>query len=122
MHTTDLIDALCEEHDVTMHPRTLQNVLSSMGYRYGKTNVIGKMNDAWYVARIRTFLIQYSKALIDQQEGRCIVVYTDESYVNINHAGSSTWYSSLSSEKDDVVRPSGKGKRLVLLHAFTKDG
>jgi transposase len=38
--STHLIDALREEHDVTMHPRTLQNVLSSMGYRYGKTNVI----------------------------------------------------------------------------------
>ena len=25
-------------------------------------------------------------------------------------------------EKNDVVRPSGKGKRLVLVHAFTKDG
>jgi transposase len=120
--TTTLVDAILKEHDITMHPRTLRNVLASMGYLYGKANVIGKMNDAWYVARIRTFLIQYSKALIDQQEGRCIIVYTDESYVNANHARKSTWYSPLSSEKNDVVRPSGKGKRLVLLHAFTKDG
>jgi transposase len=120
--TTTLIDAIFKEHHVTLHQRTLRNVLSSMGYRYGKANVIGKMNDAWYVARIRTFLIQYSKALIDQQEGRCVIVYTDESYVNTNHARKSTWYTTLSSESNDVVRPSGKGKRLVLLHAFTKDG
>ena len=54
-----------------------------MGYCYGKGNVIGKMNDEWYVARIRIFLIQYSKA-IEQQQGRCVIVYTDESYVNVN--------------------------------------
>ena len=41
--TTVLIDALRKEHDVIMHPRTLRNVLSSMGYCYGKANVIGRM-------------------------------------------------------------------------------
>ena len=57
-----------------------------MGYRYGKTNVIGKMNDVWYTARIRTYLIQYSEALKEEEVGRCVIVYTDESYVNANHA------------------------------------
>jgi hypothetical protein len=120
--TTELISAILEVHDITIHPRTLQNVLGSMGYRYGKANVIGKMNDAWYVSRIRTFLIQYSQALKEQEEGRCVIVYTDESYVNTNHARMQTWYSDIATEKNDVVRPSGKGKRLVLLHAFTRDG
>ena len=120
--TTELISAILEVHDITIHPRTLQNVLGSMGYRYGKANVIGKMNDAWYVSRIRAFLIQYSQALKEQAEGRCVIVYTDESYVNTNHARKQTWYSDIATEKNDVVRPSGKGKRLVLLHAFTRDG
>jgi hypothetical protein len=120
--TTDLIDALRVEHDVTMHPRTLHNVLSSMGYCYGKANVIGKMNDVWYAARIRTFLIQYSQALKEEQAGQCIIVYTDESYVNANHARKMTWYSPTATKKNEVVRPTGRGKRLVLLHAFTKDG
>ena len=47
---------------------------------------------------------------------------TDESYVNTHHAPSTTWYQPGLPEKNDVVRPSGKGKRLVLVHAFTKDG
>ena len=33
-----------------------------------------------------------------------------------------TWYHPEAPEKNDVVRPSGKGKRLVLLHAVTQDG
>jgi len=120
--TTELIDAIHEVHDIAILPRTLRNVLASMGYRYGKGNVIGKMNDAWYMSRIRTFLIQYSQALKEEQEGRCVIVYTDESYVNINHARKQTWYSDIATEKSDVVRPSGRGRRLVLLHAFTQDG
>ena len=67
-------------------------------------------------------MIQYSEALKEEEAGRCIIVYTDESYVNVNHAHKTTWYSRLATEKNEVVRPTGKGKRLVLLHAFTKDG
>ena len=33
-----------------------------------------------------------------------------------------TWYHPDAPEQNRVVRPSGKGKRLVLLHAFTQDG
>lgn len=120
--TTELLDYLLTQHSVSMSPSTMRSVLSSMGYRYGKANVIGKMTDAWYVARIRTFLIQYSQVLQAEAKGECVLVYTDESYVNINHARKSTWYSCLATEGNDVVRPSDKGRRLVLLHAFTKDG
>ncbi len=69
-----------------------------MGFRYGKSNVIGKMNDTWYVARIRAFLIQYSAALQAEARGECVLVYTDESFVNVNHSRKSTWYSPLAPE------------------------
>ena len=105
-----------------MHKSTLCRVLYHMGYRYGKAQVIGKMNDAWYVARIRTYLIQYSQVLQAEALGECVIVYTDESYVNVKHASKSTWFDTASPESSAVVRPSGKGKRLVLLHAFTKHG
>jgi hypothetical protein len=120
--STDLLDHLFTQHSLSMHKSTLCHVLASMGFRYGKSNVIGKMNDAWYVARIRAFLIQYSAALQAEARGECVLVYTDESFVNVNHSRKSTWYSPLAPEGNDVVRPSGKGKRLVLLHAFTKHG
>ena len=80
------------------------------------------MNDPSYVARIRVFLVRYSQAVLDQQRGECVIVYTDESYVNTHRAPSTTWYHPGLPEKNDVVRPSGKGKRLVLVHAFTNDG
>ena len=117
-----LQDAVLAEHHTRLSDRVLRSVLSSMGFRYGRGNVIGKMNDPGYVARIRVFLVRYSKAVLEQQRGECVIVYTDESYVNTHHAPSTTWYHPGLPEKNDVVRPSGKGKRLVLVHAFTKDG
>ena len=118
----DIQRCIRKEHALHIPSRTLKDVLASMGYRYGRGNVIGKMNDAWYVARIRTFLIQYGKAVVEQLQGRCVIVYTDESYVNVNHARQFTWYNPGAPERNDVVRPSGRGKRLVLLHAFTEHG
>lgn len=120
--STELQRCILAEQRLSIPDRTLRTVLSSMGYRYGKGNVIGKMNDEWYAGRIRTFLLQYSRAIVEQQQDRCVIVYTDESYVNVNHARQFTWYHPEAPESNDVVRPSGKGKRLVLLHAFTLDG
>ena len=118
----DVQRCILAEHQLHISGRVLRNVLAAMGFRYGRGNIIGKMNDAWYVARIRTFLIQYSKAVVEQLQGRCIIVYMDESYVNTNHARQFTWYHPEAPEKRDVVRPSGVGKRLVLVHAFTQEG
>jgi hypothetical protein len=113
---------ILNEHQLHIPDRTLRSVMASMGYCYGRGNIIGKMNDDWYVTRIRTFLIQYSKAVVEQMQGRCIIVYTDESYVNVNHARKFTWFNPALPERKNVVRPSGVGKRLVLLHACTRDG
>ena len=84
--------------------------------------MIGKMNDDWYVARIRTFLIQYAKALKEEEQQRCVIVYIDESYVDTGHALRCSWYSMDTPEKNNIVRPSGRGKRSVSLHAVTKNG
>jgi hypothetical protein len=120
--TTDLLDLLSTQHGLRLHKSTLCRVLHHMGFRYGKAQVIGKMNDAWYVARIRTFLIAYSEVLRREARGECVVVYSDESFVNVNHASKSTWFNPAATEGNALVRPSGKGKRLVLLHAFSKHG
>jgi hypothetical protein len=118
----DVQRCILAEHQLHISGRVVRNVLSSMGYRYGRGNFIGKMNDGWYIARIRSFLIQYSKAVLEQLQGRCVIVYMDESYVNVNHARKFTWYHPDTPERRDVVRPSGVGKRLVLVHAFTHHG
>ena len=47
-------------------------------------------------------------------------VYLDESYINKNHSNDNTWYF----DEDSVIlgKPTGKGDRLIIINAITKDG
>lgn len=120
--TTMLLSILQASHGFTMHARTLRNVLHSMGFRYGRANDIGKINDPFYLARIRSFFLSYSEALVEEKAGRCVIVYTDETHVHATHNLKFTWYNPEDPQKNDVVHPSGKGPRLIIIHAITKDG
>jgi transposase len=120
--TNDIKQQLLQQHTLSISKQTLRFVLHSIGYCYGRSRFIGTMNDEARKARIRTFIQQYSAALQAQQRGECIIVYADESYINSNHSSSRTWYSPLSSTANEVKRSIGKGKRLILLHAISKDG
>ena len=70
--------------------------------------------------RTRQFLIEYSAALKQQdQDGTHILVYMDESYVHQRHSANYTW----ASPSDPVVHSgSGKGNRLIIVHAISRDG
>ncbi len=47
-------------------------------------------------------------------------VYLDETFINKNHSNGKTWY--LIEDGAWVNKPSGKGPRLIIVHAITKDG
>ena len=69
--------------------------------------------------RIREYLLAYSKALKLEQDGTHVVVYMDESYCHQRHASGYTW--SLPGQ-NRVRTGGGKGLRLIIVHAITKDG
>lgn len=115
----NLIDHLKTTHSITIPARTIQSLLNRLGYKYGKANFIGAMNDVARRKRIRSFLYQYSNAL---QSKDTVIVYTDESYVNANHSSSYTWFAPSSTQSNNVKRPSGRGKRLIILHAISAHG
>ena len=47
-------------------------------------------------------------------------VYLDESYVNKNHSNDNIWY--FGEDGPLVQKPTGKGERLIIMNAITKDG
>jgi len=93
-----------------------------MGYKYGEARAIGQMNDSWRRNRINYFMVEYSAGLVKQTLCTHVIVYTDETYVNLNHSRVETWYKPGDPELGHVVKPSGRGARVVILHAFSKDG
>ena len=98
--------------------RILKRVLHA---QYGTAKLLIKDNfdpdsDASRAFRGK-FCLAYSEALKLQEEGKAIIVSYDETYINTGHAAAMTW--SFAGSKR---RLSGKGKRLIVLHALTKDG
>jgi len=103
--------------------RTLSRALDRWGFEFGKgvrTQHL-KEKDHIIVAR-QCYLRAICSNRSPIKEGETIrpEVYLDESYVNKNHSCDFTWYV----EEDGpwIQKPTGKGERLIIMNAITKDG
>lgn len=100
---------------------TLGRTLQRMGLVYGKSlnKPALRERDEVLIAR-RAYL--RTKLANRELSGGTVrpEVYVDESYVNIHHATERTWY--FAEEGPWVQKPSGKGLRLILVHAMTVTG
>ena len=70
---------------------------------------------------IVAYLRDLGRALKLEREGKAVLVYTDESYVHQNHCPSNSWVS-VGVDGNIVDRGTSKGRRLIILHAITRDG
>ena len=70
---------------------------------------------------IVAYLRDLGRALKLERDGKAVLVYTDESYVHQNHCPSNSWVS-VGVDGNIVDRGTSKGRRLIILHAITRDG
>ena len=103
--------------------RTLSRALDRWGFEFGKgtrTQYL-KEKDHVIVARQR-YLRAIRSNRTSIKEGATIrpEVYLDESYVNKNHSNDFTWY--VGEDGPWIQKPTGKGERLIIMNAITKDG
>ena len=89
-----------------------------LGYVFGKPISQAAAHTPRRINQIRHFLLQYDRVLKEQAAGRAIIVYMDESYCHQNHYRGLCWHK----KNGTVIRPRGKGQRIIILHAVTKDG
>jgi transposase len=101
--------------------RTLSRALERWGFEFGRgirTQHL-KEKDHVVVARQRYLRTIRNNRSLDGGIVRP-EVYIDESYINKNHSCDFTWYV-----KEDgpwIQKPTGKGERLIIMNAITKDG
>lgn len=112
---------LLQQFDIDVPVMTLWRTLQRVGFVYGKSQRRSTLKEQDYViaARRRYLREKRSNRRTDGTLQRA-EVYLDETYLNKNHANDNTWYFG-----DDgawVNKPSGKGPRLIILHAITKAG
>jgi transposase len=113
--------ALAAEIGVVVSKSTIHRWLHALGYQYGKKNLINNQTSSYRHALIRSYIYKYAKALNEQETGKAILVYMDESYIFQHHCTQKLWFSLSSPTKNDV-RGNDRGKRIIIMHAMTKDG
>lgn len=100
--------------------RTLGRTLDRWGFTFGKGTRSQKLKEKDYIVAARQRYLRRKRA---NRKGDTTVrpeVYLDESYVNKNHSNDFVWYFD-----DDgplIQKPTGKGERLIIMNAITKDG
>ena len=114
--------AVLHDHGVSITRHKMYRILKRvLKANYGTARILIKDNfdpdSSESKSKRATFLRAYAQALRLQKAGKAVIVFYDEAYINTGHAAKMTWYLDKSKR-----RLGGKGKRLIVLHALTKDG
>lgn len=100
---------------------TLWRALQRWGFEFGTGIRSAQLKESERIIIMRRQYLRRKLANRDDK-GQIIrpEVYLDESYINKNHSNDNTWYF----EEDDIIigKPTGKGDRLIIVNAITKDG
>jgi transposase len=114
-------DYLLKKHDIEIPMSTLLRSLNRLGFTYGigKRRSTLKERDYVVLARRRYLRRKIANRNFDGSLKQA-EVYLDETYINKNHSNQFTWY--LDEDGPWVNKPSGKGPRLIIVQAITKDG
>ena len=105
-----------------INSRTLGRTLNRWGFEFGKGTRTQHLKETnRIIALRRKYLRKMRKNRIKNSElTKRPEVYLDESYINKNHSNDYTWYSS--EDGPLIQKPTGKGERLIIINAITRDG
>lgn len=100
--------------------RTLGRTLDRWGFTFGKGTRSQHLKEKDQVVAARQRYLRQKRANRQGDEVIRPEVYVDESYVNKNHSNDFIWYCD--EDGPWVQKPTGKGERLIILHAMTRSG
>ncbi len=100
--------------------RTLGRTLDRWGFTFGKGTRSQHLKEKDHVIVARRRYLREKRSNRKKDASIRPEVYLDESYVNKNHSNDYIWYSD--EDGPWVQKPTGKGDRVIILNAITKDG
>jgi hypothetical protein len=112
---------LFQEHKADIPITTLWRTLRRWGFVHGTGKRRSALKERDYVVLARRRYLR-QKIANRNPDGtlKRPEVYLDETFINKNHSNQFTWY--LKEDGPWVNKPSGKGPRMIIVHAITKDG
>ena len=117
---TTLCTELKDQLGLVVSKSTMHRWLHALGYQYGKKHFVNS-DPSYRHTLIRRYIYKYAKALKEQEQGTVIIVYMDKSYISAHHCTAKLWHL-LSDFTKNEVRGDNKGKRIIIMHAMTKEG
>jgi hypothetical protein len=104
---------------------TMHHWIRKLGYEYGEKKLSG-LTASYSAALIRRYIFDYAEALRLEATGEYVLVWMDESYIHTGYCVGYSWFHPNAPGNTKVVRNrvrrSDKGKRLIIMHAMTRDG
>jgi transposase len=100
---------------------TLWRALRRIGFTYGRNKRRSTLKEQDYVISARRKYLR--KKISNRNDNGTLKrpeVYLDETYLNKNHSNENTWF--LNKDGPWVNKPSGRGQRLIIVHAITMEG
>lgn len=100
---------------------TLWRALQRWGFEFGKGIRSAQLKESERIVILRRQYLRLKRSnRLDKGKTDRPEVYLDESYINKNHSNDNTWYF----EEDSIIigKPTGKGERLIIVNAITKEG
>ena len=110
-----------ENYSHSVAHTTLWRSLQRWGFEFGTGIRSAQLKESERVVIMRRQYLRAKRANRDINDRvKRPEVYLDESYINKNHSRDNIWYS----EEDGIIigKPTGKGERLIIIDAITKDG
>ncbi len=107
----------------SFHSTTLSRTLDRWGFEFGKGTRSQHLKEKDHVVAAPQRYLRKIRGNRLPRDGSGTIrheIYLDESYVNKNHSNDFIWYFG-----DDgpwVQKPTGKGERLIIMNAITRDG
>jgi len=112
---------LREELDCNVARTTLWRALLRWGFEFGVGVRSAQLKESERIVIERRQYLRQKLANRNADGGtHRPEVYLDETYINKNHSKDNTWYF----DEDSVIlgKPTGKGDRLIIVNAVTRDG
>ena len=114
-----MVGAIWVEFGEKIPKSTLHSWIEKMGMEYGKKKLTN-IKLSYTNALTRRFIMEYTRYM---KEGY-VFVWMDESYIHTGHCKKYGWYyrKDKKAPVENRVRGSDRGKRLIIIHAMTRDG
>jgi transposase len=100
---------------------TMADWMGKMQLEYGEKKLSG-LKAEYARALIRRFVFEYSELLSLERKKSHVLVWMDESYIHAGYCSHFSWFHRTDDVVPNRVRGSEKGKRLIIMHALTRDG